>query len=103
MHPLRICVCFLLIAVGAQAKDLYSIRTLSEKEKLEMYSSMLKDASIHADHYWTNVSAGPRVGYWGTGRSDEPGVRSITCMVLANGAILKCCGNSNDSEREGYK
>src|SRR5262249_5556426 len=43
------------------------------------------------------------VGHWFTGRSDESGVRSITCMVLANGALLKYCDISNQAEREEYK
>jgi hypothetical protein len=64
-----------------------------------MYTGILKDGSRYINRFWTNTAADPRVGYWGTGRSDEPGVRSITCIVLANGALLKYCDVLTGADR----
>jgi hypothetical protein len=92
-----------MAALCSQAHDLYSIRPLSEKEMLQMYTGILKDGSRHADHFWTNTAVNPRVGFWGTGHSDESGIRSISCMILANGALLKYGNVLSQPEREECK
>lgn len=74
----------------APAEDLYRIRQLSEREMLETYTGLLRDACHHADRDWTALSADLAEGYWGNGISGgNEGIRAIGGMVLACGTLLK--------------
>jgi hypothetical protein len=82
---------FLLLPLVAQSGDLYHIRHLSERERTQTYTSLLLDACRHADQVWHDSSADTGIGYWGSGRSDQPneGIRAIGGMVLACGTLVK--------------
>jgi hypothetical protein len=95
---------FLLISPWAKAEATYQIKPLSEKETLEMYTSLMRDACHHADQFWTNWTVDPRGGMWGTGRSDNmnEGIRAISEMVLTCGALLKYSDALTEQERQEY-
>jgi len=101
----RIFILFLcaLIPACAEAKDLYSIRTMSEQELLQTYTTMLRDACRHGDQFFTNTATDPRIGRWYTGASGEQGIRPMCGMVLANAALLEYSDVLTQAEREEYK
>ncbi len=103
MNRLRSFIVCLLLPLCMQAKDLYPIRPLSEKELLQTYTMMLRDACRHGDQFFTNVATDPRMGRWYTGASGEQGIRPMCGMVLANAALLKYSDILTPAEREEYK
>jgi hypothetical protein len=102
MKPFTLFVVCLLLPFCAQSKDLYHIRQLSERERTQTYSSLLLDACHHADQFWQDLPGDSPVGCWGTGRSDQmnEGVRAVSGMVLASGALLKYSDGVNEAERQ---
>ena len=102
MKPFTLFVLCLLLPYCAQSKDLYYIRQLSERERIQIYSSLLLDACRHADQFWQDLPGDPPIGCWGSGRSDQmnEGIRAISGMVLASGALLKYSDGLNDAERQ---
>jgi hypothetical protein len=94
--------CF-LVPLCVEAKDLYSIRPLSEKELLQTYTLILRDGCRYGDQFWTNTATNPRTGRWYTGASGEQGIRPMCGMVLASGALLKYSDILNPAEREECK
>ena len=106
MHPIRLSLLllFLLLPIGARAGDPYQIRHLSERELLQTYTSIMRDACHHADQFWTNSPVAPNAGRWGSGRSDQmnEGIRAISSMVLTCGALLKYSDALGDAERNDY-
>jgi hypothetical protein len=104
MNPLRVFLLSLLLSICARAESIYQIRQLSEKDLLQTYISVMRDACRHADKFWTNSPADPRARMWGSGRSDQmnEGVRAISGMVLTCGALLKYCDDLTEAERKEY-
>jgi hypothetical protein len=63
---------------------------LSERDVLQTYTAMLLDACRDADREWKTSAFDPNAGYWGDGVSaGNQGIRTISCMVLAGGTLLK--------------
>jgi hypothetical protein len=104
MKHLSLLLPLFLLPLCAHSEDLYHIHRLSEGELMQTYASLLSDACRHADNVWHDSSTDPRAGYWGTGRSDQQneGIRSVSGMVLACGALLKYSDAFSDSERRHY-
>ncbi|MGZ4972430.1 MAG: hypothetical protein ACXWDN_06690 [Limisphaerales bacterium] len=100
----RLLFALLLFPLWVPANDLYSQRSLSEKETLKIYVTLLHDACRHSEKFWTNSSADGRVGRWGTGRSDlmNEGIRAISGMVFASAALLKYSDVLTPAERIEY-
>jgi hypothetical protein len=96
-------VWLLLVPLCAQAEDLYHIRRFSEKEMTRTYASLLLDGCRYADKFWHDSATDPRIGYWGSGKSDEEGTRAITSMVLACGTVLKYGDHLSESDRQNYR
>src|SRR5215469_16991311 len=91
----------LMLPLYVSAKDLYQIRTLSEKETQQTYVQLLHDACLYADKDWTNSPFDPAAGYWGAGLSGEhDGIRPIAAMVMACGTLLKYDDGLTAGERE---
>lgn len=101
----RILVWLLLLPLAAQAKDIYHIHPLSEKEQLAMYSSILRDACNYADRDWHEWPADARGGFWGSGTTKDmnEGVRAIAGMVLSCSSLLKYSDALTESERKEYE
>ncbi len=98
---------FLLLLVSLcslKAEPPYQIKSLSEQEMLNMYTSLLRDACHHADQFWKDWPADPRCGMWGSGRSDQvnEGIRAISEMLLGSGALLRYSDALSDAERKEY-
>lgn len=102
----KLLFCFaLLTGFAALASEPYHIRTLSEKELLQTYTSIMHDACRYDDQFWHDWSVDPRAGYWGSGRSDNmnEGIRSISDMTLTRAALLRYSNVLSDSERSEYR
>lgn len=84
--------------------DIYSIRPLTEEQVMATYTSILMDACRYADRLWHTSAFDPDAGYWGTGRGgwNHDGMRGISEMVVACGAVLKYCDALSESERRNY-
>ena len=102
MKQLRLVALFFLLPFCAQSNELYHIQRPSERALTQTYASLLLDACHHADQFWQDLPGDPPVGCWGTGRSDQmnEGIRAISGMVLASGALLKYSDALTDSERQ---
>lgn len=101
MKPFHLFLLLLLLRVSTHADSPYHVRHLSERELTITYANLLLDACRHADRVWHDPATDPHAGYWGTGRSDQmnEGIRAISGMVLASGALLKYSDGVNASER----
>ncbi len=93
-----------LLPVCAPAKDPYQIHRLSERELLDTYTSLMRDACRHADQFWQEWPADPRAGFWGSGRSDQmnEGIRAIAGMELTCAALVKYGDGLKNTERAEY-
>jgi hypothetical protein len=93
----------LLLPICARADDIYHIRPLSERELVATYETVIRDACRYAERDWHTSSFDPSAGYWGDGISDgNEGIRGISQMVLACGALLKYSDAITDAERRDY-
>lgn len=91
---------FLLLPFCAPAADPYQIHKLSERDVLETYTLVLRDACHHSDRDWKTFSSDPAEGYWGNGISGgNEGIRGVAGMVLACGALLKYDDGLSDGQR----
>ena len=99
----RVLALFLLLPLCARSEDLYRIHPLSETELLDTYTSLLRDACQHAGQFWKDWPTNTPSGFWGSGNSDERGIRPITAMTLAASSLLKYSSALNDNERAEYK
>ncbi len=93
----------LLLPLCARSGDLYRIHPMSETELQDTYTSLLRDACLHADRFWKDLPTNNQAGFWGSGHSDERGIRPITAMTLATASLLKYSSALNDNERAEYK
>jgi hypothetical protein len=85
------------------AKGPYQIHELSERELLETYTRLLREACHYADRDWRTSSFNPAYGYWGNGVSGgNEGIRAIGGMVLACGALLKYDEGLSNAERRVF-
>ncbi len=102
MKSLAILLLLLFTLSPSRAAEPYHIESLSERQVLDMYTSLLRDACHHADQFWKDWPVDPRAGMWGTGRSDQmnEGIRAISEMVLASGALLKYSDALTEEERK---
>jgi hypothetical protein len=92
---------FLLLPFCVLGKDVYQIHDLSEREVLKTYTQVLRDACRHADGDWKASSFDPAAGYWGDGvSSGNQGIRTIGCMVLTCGTLLKYDDGLSQAERK---
>jgi len=83
-------VILLLLPMGVRGGNLYQIHRLSEREMLQTYTQLLRDACQHAERDWKNSTFDPAAGYWGDGVSDgNAGTRTVVSMVLASATLLK--------------
>jgi hypothetical protein len=99
MKPIALFLLLLLSAV-AHAEDVYDIRPLSEGELISTYENLILDACRHSDDQWHDWPVDSRAGHWGTGVSGgNEGIRAISNMVLASGALLKYSDSLTDDER----
>ncbi len=90
----------LLLPFCAPAADLYQIHPLSEREILQTYTQMLRDACHHAEGEWKTSSFDPAAGYWGDGVSaGNEGLRTIASMALASATLLKYDPDLSAGER----
>src|ERR1700685_3157321 len=94
----------LLLPVCTQAGDPYQIHRLSERELLDTYTSLMRDACRHADQFWQEWPADPHAGFWGSGRSDQmnEGIRAIAGMELTCAALVKYGDGLKNTERAEY-
>src|SRR5690348_3580524 len=106
-HCLNLKLFFLLLcfSVAAQAEEPYRVHHLSERELLQTYSSLMRDACHHADQFWQDWPADARAGFWGSGRSDQmnEGVRAISGMVLSCGSLLRYSDALDENDRKKYR
>ncbi len=93
----------LLLPLCARSEDLYRIHPMSETELQDTYTSLLRDACRHADRFWKDLPTNNQAGFWGSGYSDERGIRPITAMTLATASLLKYSSALDDHERAEYK
>jgi hypothetical protein len=102
MKQIRLVALLCLLPFCAQSNEIYHIRRLSERELTQTYSRLLLDACRHADQFWQDLPTDPQSGCWGSGRSDQmnEGIRAISGMVLASGALLKYSDGLNEAERQ---
>jgi hypothetical protein len=92
-----------LFPLAGQAKDVYSIRHLSEHELLQTYTDLLVDACHHADQFWKASAFDADAGYWGDGVSDgNQGIRAIGEMVFTCGVLLKYSDAPNAADRAAW-
>jgi len=105
MKSFLLLLSLLLAPLCAQSEDVYHIHTLSERELLKTYISIMHDACHHADQFWTNWTVETNAGMWGTGRSDNmnEGIRAISGMVLTCGSLLKYSDALDATERNEYR
>src|SRR5205085_9149016 len=91
MNRLTLSLLLLCVPVCAQSKGLYQLHSLSERELLQTYTSLLSDACRHADQFWQDWPAVPGAGFWGSGRSDNmnEGIRAIPEMVFTSAVLMK--------------
>ena len=90
----------LLLPLHSRAGDLYHIHQLSEREILQTYTQLLREACRYAERDWKVSSFTPDAGYWGDGASSgNEGIRTIASMVLACGALVKYDISLSDTER----
>jgi hypothetical protein len=94
----------LALPVLGRAEELFHIRHLSERELLKTYSSLMRDACLHADQFWQEWPKEPGAGLWGSGRSDNmnEGIRAISEMVLTCATLLKYSDALSPPERKEY-
>jgi hypothetical protein len=93
----------LLLPFCAPAEDLYQIHRLSERDVLETYTRLLRDACHHAERDWKSSSFDPAAGYWGDGVSGgNEGIRTVASMVLACGTLLKHDDGLSASKRQDF-
>jgi len=91
----------LLLPACAPAKDVYQIHHLSERDILQTYISVLRDACHHAERDWKGPAFDAAAGYWGDGVSGgNEGIRTIASMVLACGTLLKYDDGLNADDRK---
>jgi hypothetical protein len=102
---MRLLLLLLFLPVAVRADDVYHIRSLSEGQLLDTYTSIMRDACRHSDLFWHDWKSHPGLGYWGSGRSDNmnEGVRAISGMVLTCGSLLKYSDSFKTKERAEYK
>jgi hypothetical protein len=87
----------------ASARELYEIRSLSDRDLMRTYTSLLVDACHHSDKSWKTASFDPSAGYWGNGISDgNEGIRAIGEMVFTCGTLLKFSDAFTSSESQEY-
>src|SRR5580704_2799337 len=83
--------------------DLYRIRELSERELLQTYTALLKDACVYANGDWKVSAFDPQAGYWGDGVGDgNGGIRTIASMLLACASLIKYDDGLDAAERRGF-
>jgi hypothetical protein len=79
-----------LLPLCVHAGEVYRIRQLSEKQIVNTYIQMLRDACANGDRDWTNSSFDPAAGYWGDGVSlGNQGIRTVASMALACATLVK--------------
>jgi hypothetical protein len=96
---MKLIILLLLLPICAHAEELYRIRTLSEREVLQTYTLLLREACHHADRDWKNSSFDPAAGYWGNGVGNERGIRAVSDMVLACATLFKYDDGLSDADR----
>lgn len=78
------------VGAAAPATDLYQIHPLSEKQLLNTYILILREACRHAERDWKISSFDASAGYWGDGvSSGNQGIRTVASMVLAGASLLR--------------
>ena len=97
---IRLFVVLLLLPVYSQASEPYQIHPLSERQMLETYTQLLREACTYAERDWKSSSFSPEAGFWGDGASSgNQGIRTIASMVLACGTLLKYDPELTEAER----
>jgi hypothetical protein len=92
-----------VLPVCTTARDLYEIRSLSERDLMQTYTRLLVDACHHSDKFWKPAPFDASAGYWGNGVSDgNEGIRAIGEMVFTCGTLLKFSDAFNATERQEY-
>ncbi len=103
MDHVRLVLVFLLFPLEVQAKEVYHIRHLSERELLQSYTTLLVGACHHADQFWKTSAFDSGAGYWGDGASDgNQGIRAIGEMVFTCGTLLKYSDTRNSADRAAW-
>ena len=103
MRDMKIFLILLLLPFCASAEDLYQVHPLSEREILQTYTQLLRDACHHAAGDWKSSSFDSAAGYWGDGVSaGNQGTRTVASMVLACGTLLKYDDGLSESERREW-
>ncbi len=97
----------LLLLLGlplhGRAEELYHLHRLSEREIVQTYTTLLREACQHSDAFWKQSAFDPAAGYWGNGISDgNEGIRAVGGMVLACGTLLKYSDAPGAVERRDY-
>lgn len=93
----------LQLPFSSEARELYEVRHLSERQLVQLYTDLMIDACHHADQFWKVSSFDSAAGHWGTGVSDgNEGIRAIGEMVFTCGTLLKCSDRFSASERQEY-
>jgi hypothetical protein len=93
----------LLIPLSLLAAEPYSIHRLSEKEILQTYTRMLREACHYADRDWQTATNVPDAGYWGDGISaGNEGIRTVGSMVLACATEIKYDDALTADERKDF-
>ncbi len=103
MNHVRLVLVSLLLPMAVQAKDVYRIRHLSERELLQSYTGLLVEACHHADQFWKTSAFDSGTGYWGDGASDgNQGIRAIGEMVFTCGTLLKYSDTHNAADEAAW-
>jgi hypothetical protein len=90
-------------SIDSPHADLYRIRELSERELLQTYTALLRDACLYADGEWKVSAFDPQAGYWGDGVGDgNGGIRTIASMLLACAALIKYDHDLDAAQRRAF-
>jgi hypothetical protein len=81
-----------------------NLERAAEKDLLELYTELLRDACHHSDQFWQDLPEARAEGIWGSGRSDQmnEGVRAMSEMVFVCAVLLKDSDAFNTRERAEY-
>ena len=83
--------------------DLYRIRELTERELLQTYAAVLKDACVNAANDWKVSAFDPYAGYWNNGVSEgNGGIRTVASMLLGCAALIKYEDGLDVAERGDF-
>jgi hypothetical protein len=90
-------------SIDSPHRELYRIRELSERELLQTYIAILKEACLYADSEWKVSAFDPQAGYWGDGVGDgNGGIRTIASMLLACASLIKYDDGLDAAERRRF-